>query len=99
MSMFHDFVHVCGFVEISNYGLDFAWSNARSKSKLDKFFVSPSWVQLYEMPEAFHLPKVTSNHCAIRITCGRNNFGKAKMFRFELVWCRVSNFKDMLRKW
>lgn len=65
MFLFNNWVNECSLIEISNYELDNTWSISKSKSRLDRFFVSTTWVSDFRVPEEFYVPILAFNHFSI----------------------------------
>lgn len=88
---------VC-MIQVPFSRLSYTWSNCNSKSKLDRFFLSHSWVE-YGIPDTFHFPRMVLDHFIVGISFGRSKHVFSKKFRFELAWCRDHNLKDLVKGW
>ena len=82
-------------------GANFTWSNHQiphSLSRLDRFFVTNDWMDLYPEVSQIALPKPTSDHCPILLNSNNAKWGPSP-FRFELLWLEDKHFRDSIKLW
>ncbi|PVH33721.1 hypothetical protein PAHAL_8G054400 [Panicum hallii] len=85
MFLFNEAISALGLVEIPLQGRKCTWSNKQTPpllERLDWFFTSQSWTNIYPGTSASSLVMETSDHlpCVIAIN---TNMPKGKVFRFE----------------
>ncbi|RVW44757.1 hypothetical protein CK203_081811 [Vitis vinifera] len=67
-------------------------------ARLDRFLVSPRWLDQFSNVTQKRLSRPISDHFPITIEGGGKRRGPSP-FRFENMWLRVEGFKDLLRSW
>ncbi|RVW37305.1 LINE-1 reverse transcriptase-like [Vitis vinifera] len=80
---------------------EFTWSgglNNQSWARLDRFLVSPSWLDKFSGAIQRRLPRPVSDHFPILLEGGGLRRGPSP-FRFENMWLKVEGFLDLVRGW
>ncbi|RVW31445.1 LINE-1 reverse transcriptase-like [Vitis vinifera] len=80
---------------------EFTWSgglNNQSWARLDRFLVSPSWLDKFSGVIQRRLPRPVSDHFPILLEGGGLRRGPSP-FRFENIWLKVEGFLDLVRSW
>ena len=88
-------------VDLPLQGGTFTWSGGfqnQAWAKLDRFMVSPSWLDQFRNVTQKRLSRPISDHFPIIIEGGGIKRGPVP-FRFENMWLKVEGFKDLLRSW
>ncbi|KAL4326071.1 hypothetical protein GQ457_11G031760 [Hibiscus cannabinus] len=86
MTGFRSFVEEAGLLDIPAAGKVFTWYGAGSKaSRLDRFLVSPLWVEKFRGLEQFILNRGVSDHASVRLSSGECDWGP-RLFRFLNCW-------------
>ncbi|KAK8653099.1 hypothetical protein V6N13_127114 [Hibiscus sabdariffa] len=86
MAVFVSFVEEAGLLDIPAAGKVFTWYGAGSKaSRLDRFLVSPMWVEQFRGLEQFILNRGVSDHAPVRLSSGEFDWGP-RPFRFLNCW-------------
>ncbi|KAL5783938.1 hypothetical protein ACOSQ2_006330 [Xanthoceras sorbifolium] len=97
MFNFRSIVELCDFVDLGFSGLLFTWNNKRGGSRnvqerLDRFFATSQWVNLFSGIKVEHLGFMFSDHRPIsaKFVCGGSNIsgGRDRKFRFEPFWLK-----------
>lgn len=73
MEGFRHVVHACSFQDMGFEGLEFRWSNQRSKGerirlRLDRVLATTKWKEKYQYAKVLHVVDSTSDHCALILT-------------------------------
>ncbi|RVW27502.1 Transposon TX1 uncharacterized 149 kDa protein [Vitis vinifera] len=79
----------------------FTWSgglNNQTWARLDRFLVSPSWLDQFSGVIQRRLPRPVSDHFPILLEGGGLRRGPSP-FRFENMWLKVEGFLDLIRNW
>ncbi|RVW22653.1 Transposon TX1 uncharacterized 149 kDa protein [Vitis vinifera] len=101
MRRFAEVVDDLGLVDLQLQGGAFTWTgglNNMSKARLDRFLVSPCWLDQFSKVSQRRLPKPISDHFPVLLEGGSWRRGPAP-FRFENMWFKVEGFKDLIRNW
>jgi hypothetical protein len=98
MRDFSYFIFSMGLLDLSLEGGNFTWSNARSKSRLDRFLCSPSFVDHFSRTVQKRLPRLLSDHFPILLSCGFLQRRQCP-FRFETMWLKSEGFHDKVHQW
>ena len=101
MRRFAEVVDELGLVDLQLHGGAFTWSGGMkslSRARLDRFLVSPYWLDQFGRVSQRRLPRPTSDHFPILLEGGSLRRGPAP-FRFENMWFKVEGFKDLIRNW
>ncbi|RVW95673.1 putative ribonuclease H protein [Vitis vinifera] len=88
-------------VDLPLQGGYFTWSGGlhnQAWARLDKFLVSPSWLDQFSNVIQKRLPRPISDHFLILIEGGGIRRGLSPS-RFENMWLKVEGFKDLMRSW
>ncbi|RVW90073.1 LINE-1 reverse transcriptase-like [Vitis vinifera] len=72
--------------------------NNQSWARLDRFLVSPSWLDKFSGVIQRRLPRPVSDHFPILLEGGGLRRGPSP-FRFENMWLKVEGFLDLVRSW
>ncbi|KAL6311685.1 hypothetical protein AAG906_019039 [Vitis piasezkii] len=79
----------------------FTWSgglNNQSWARLDRFLVSPSWLDQFSGVLQRRLPRPISDHFPLLLEGGGLRRGPSP-FMFENMWLKVEGFLDLIRNW
>jgi exonuclease III len=98
MRDFSDFIFSMGLLDLPLEGGNFTWSNACSKSRLDRFLCSPSFVDHFSRTVQKRLPRLLSDHFPILLSCGFLQRRQCP-FRFETMWLKSEGFHDKVHQW
>ncbi|WKA08106.1 hypothetical protein VitviT2T_025855 [Vitis vinifera] len=101
MRRFAEVVDDLGLVDLQLQGGAFTWTgglNNSSKARLDRFLVSPCWLDQFSRVSQRRLPRPISDHFPVLLEGGSWRRGSAP-FRFENMWFKVEGFKDLIRNW
>ena len=88
-------------IDLPLQGGSFTWSGGlhnQAWARLDRFMVSPSWLDQFSNVIQKRLPRPISDHFPILIEGGGIRRGPSP-FRFENMWLKVEGFKDLMRSW
>ena len=88
-------------VDLPLQGGEFTWNgglNNQAWARLDRFLVSPSWLDLFSGVTQIRLSRPISDHFPIVLEGGGIRRGPTP-FRFENMWLKVEGFQDMVRTW
>ncbi|RVW82341.1 Transposon TX1 uncharacterized 149 kDa protein [Vitis vinifera] len=101
MRRFAEFVDDLELVDLTLQGGEFTWSgglNNQAWARLDRFLVSPSWLDQFSGVTQGRLSRPTSDHFPIVLEGGGIRRGPTP-FRFENMWLKVEGFNDIVRTW
>ena len=101
MRRFAEVVDDLGLVDIQLHGGAFTWTgglNNMSRARLDRFLVSPCWLDQFSRVCQRRLPRPISDHFPVLLEGGSWSRGPAP-FRFENMWFKVEGFKELIRNW
>ncbi|RVW97672.1 Transposon TX1 uncharacterized 149 kDa protein [Vitis vinifera] len=101
MRRFAEIVDDLELVDLPLQGGEFTWNgglNNQAWARLDRFLVSPSWLDLFSGVTQVRLSRPISNHFPIVLEGGGIRRGPTP-FRFENMWLKVEGFQDMVRTW
>ena len=90
-----------GLVDLPLQGEKFTWNgdhNNQSWARLDRFLVSPSWLDQFSGVTQSRLPWPISDHFPI-ILVGGGIRRDPTPFRFENMWLKVEGFEDLIHSW
>lgn len=82
---FKSFSQDLGLMEIPFANDKYTWFRGNSKSKLDRTFTSPEWIEHYPSIKASILKRSLSDHCPLLIQTHQKNWGP-RPFRFINCW-------------
>ncbi|RVW51255.1 hypothetical protein CK203_075421 [Vitis vinifera] len=88
-------------IDLPLQGGSFTWSGGlynQAWARLDRFLVSPRWLDQFSNVTQKRLSRPISDHFPITIEGGGKRRGPSP-FRFENMWLKVEGFKDLLRSW
>ncbi|GJZ28672.1 RNA-directed DNA polymerase, eukaryota [Tanacetum coccineum] len=94
---FNSFISNAGLVEVSLGGCSFTWchKSAMKMSKLDRFLVSDSILNLFPHISAITLERYLSDHRPILLREHHVDYGPIP-FRFFHYWCEVDGFSKLV---
>ncbi|RVW63021.1 hypothetical protein CK203_062919 [Vitis vinifera] len=101
MKRFAQIIDELGLVDLPLQGGVFTWSgglNNQSWARLDRFLVSPSWLNHFSSVLQSRLPRPIFDHFPVLLEDGRIRRGPSP-FRFENMWLKVEGFIDLIRSW
>jgi hypothetical protein len=98
MADFSDFILERGLMDLPLTGRSFTWSNLSSRSRIDRFLVSPVWEAKYPGLFQKRVPHLCSDHFPILLDCGGIHRGK-RPFKFESMWLQEDGFVERVRLW
>ena len=101
MRKFAEIVGDLGLVDLPLQGGEFTWNggqNNQAWARLDRFLVSPSWIDQFSGINQCRLPRPVSDHFSITLVGGGIRRGPTP-FRFENMWLKVEGFKDLVHSW
>ncbi|RVW50576.1 Transposon TX1 uncharacterized 149 kDa protein [Vitis vinifera] len=101
MRRFAHIIDDLGLVDLPLQGGVFTWSgglNNQSWARLDRFLVTPSWLDNFSGVIQRRLPRPVSDHFPILLEGGGLRRGPSP-FRFENMWLKVEGFLDLIRSW
>ncbi|KAK8652759.1 hypothetical protein V6N13_126784 [Hibiscus sabdariffa] len=100
MAGFVSFVEEAGLLDIPAAGKVFTWYGAGSKaSRLDRFLVSPMWVDQFRGLEQFILNRGVSDHAPVRLSSGEFDWGP-RPFWFLNCWLEKKGHVQLMEsKW
>ena len=95
--LFNDFISSTGLLEIPLGGMRFTRSNRAGNklSKLDRFLVSPKFMERWPNAYAFTLTQEYSDHTPILFHMSSDDFGPVP-FRLYKSWLLLPNFWSIL---
>lgn len=79
MSLSSDQVNDCDLIEVTDLGIDYTWTNSKSKYKLDIIYFLGAC--LWDSRRILYT--LTSDHYAMGIICGKHRKMYHKKFCFE----------------
>ena len=101
MRRFAEIVDDLGLVDLPLHGGEFTWNgglNNQAWARLDRFLVSPSWLDQFSGVTQSRMSRPISDHFPIVLAGGGIRRGPTP-FRFENMWLKVEGFKDLVRNW
>jgi hypothetical protein len=98
MREFTDFIFSMGLLDLPMDGGNFTWSNARSRSRLDRFLCSPLLADHFSRIAQRHLPRFLSDHFPILLSCGFMQ-KRQSPFRFQNMWLKSEGFHNRVQQW
>ena len=101
MRRFNEVLNELGFRDLPLQGGPFTWRGGNSNqrmSRLDRFLVSVDWESQFSNVIQRTLPRPVSDHCPVLLDSNGISSGPSP-FRFENMWLKVEEFKDLLRGW
>ncbi|CAM8983245.1 unnamed protein product [Rhodiola kirilowii] len=103
IQQFRDVLLDCHLSDIGFVGPKFTFSNRRmgqfeTKCRLDRVVADRRWRELFPHASVKHIVTFHSDHSPIIVNwCGSSVRG-SKLFRFENMWMRDPNLKDVIRE-
>ncbi|RVW33902.1 hypothetical protein CK203_082918 [Vitis vinifera] len=102
MRKFAEIVDDLGLVDLPLQGGEFTWNagqNNQAWARLDRFLVSPSWIDQFSGINQCRLPRPVSDHFPITLVGVGGIRRGPTPFRFENMWLKVEGFKDLVHSW
>ncbi|RVW39723.1 LINE-1 reverse transcriptase-like [Vitis vinifera] len=101
MRRFSEVVEKLELRDLPLQGGVFTWCgglNNRSKSRIDRFFISEDWETHFQGAIQTVLARPISDHTPILLDGGGMRRGPTP-FRFENMWLKSEGFKEVMRQW
>lgn len=101
MRLFNKFLQDTNLRDPNLLNADFTWSNLREEAvccKLDRFFYSSDWEELFPYARQKALARVTSDHCPIELDTTKLRWGPCP-FRFDNSWLNHPHLKEKFKEW
>ena len=101
MRRFAQIIDDLGLLDLPLQGGVFTWNGGlhnQSWARLDRFLVSPSWLDQFSGVLQSKLPRPISDHFPVLLEGGGLRRGPSP-FRFENMWLKVEGFKDLIQSW
>ena len=98
MRKFAEIVDDLGLVDLPLHGGEFTWNgglNNQAWARLDRFLVSPSWLDQFSGVTQSRMSRPISDHFPIILVRGGIRRGPTP-FKFENMWLKVEGFKDLI---
>jgi hypothetical protein len=98
--IFNSIINTCALREIHMSGGQYTWSNNHTDptlEKLDRFFTSSSWEDLFPLVTVHKLVREVSDHNPL-ILDTLDIRVKNREFRFEKRWINEENFLDRVKR-
>lgn len=100
MNLFNDFLYKVGLIDLGFIGPKFTWTKCRDPrllilTRIDRAHAYIDWLYLFPKTKVFHLPQITSDHCAILLKTNPAFVWGNKPFIFELFWISHPCFKTL----
>ncbi|XP_075087637.1 uncharacterized protein LOC142169644 [Nicotiana tabacum] len=102
MRNFSDAINDLPLVDPPLFGGSFTWNKGNNQgiaSRIDRFLFSIEWDEHFRNIRQSTLPRITSDHCPIKLTCGDWEQRKPSYFKFANWWLEVDGFKDLVKAW
>ena len=98
LSGFRNVVFECGLFDIHMDGLKFTWQRGNTREKLDRFFATRSWIDLFQNNKGEVLAMGSSDHAPIELMLCRHLQDKPrkKRFYFEDFWVRKPACREVV---
>ena len=99
MQEFNEWIDDLEVLEVPSMGRQFTWfrPNGESRSRLDRFLISPEWRDRWPESVQFTLPRNFSNHCPILLRPKDVDWGP-KPFRTLNCWLTDKSFKEVVQQ-
>ena len=101
MENFSEFIEELSLIDLLLEGGSYTWSNGSNQPsmfRIDRALVSHDWGDHYPDVIQWVLPHPFANHFLILVEVGGILRGKSS-FRFENMWLKTDEFKDMIHSW
>ena len=101
MRKFAQVIDELGLIDLPLQGGDYTWSggpNNRYWARLDRFLVTPSWMDQFSSVIQKRLPRPASDHFPVVLEGGTMRRGPSP-FRFENMWLKVEGFQELIHSW
>uniref|UniRef100_A0A803LKW3 RNase H type-1 domain-containing protein n=1 Tax=Chenopodium quinoa TaxID=63459 RepID=A0A803LKW3_CHEQI len=91
MRAYKDTMDMCNLLDLGYTGHKYTWFNKRRNSpifeRFDRFWATPSWIQLYQEAAVQNLPRLSSDHNPLLLSLEKKiQMPGHKTFRFEPMW-------------
>ncbi|KAK9902278.1 hypothetical protein M0R45_001786 [Rubus argutus] len=101
MRSFNKFLQDTNLRDPNLLNAEFTWSNLREEAvccKLDRFFHSSDWEELFPNARQKALARVTSDHCPVELDTTKLKWGPCP-FRFDNSWQNHPDLKEKFKEW
>ncbi|KAL0304686.1 UNVERIFIED_CONTAM: LINE-1 retrotransposable element O protein [Sesamum angustifolium] len=88
MEEFADTVLECGLIDAGFEGSEYTWSNRITWERLDRFFYSEAWLDVFTSTRIIHLSRTWSDHAPLLINLEYTSVKPPSSFRFMRMWTR-----------
>ncbi|KAL0368129.1 UNVERIFIED_CONTAM: hypothetical protein Scaly_1031800 [Sesamum calycinum] len=88
MEEFADTVLECGLIDAGFEGPEYTWSNRITWERLDRFFYSEAWLDVFTSTRIIHLSRTWSDHAPLLINLEYTSVKPPSSFRFMRMWTR-----------
>ncbi|CAI9106311.1 OLC1v1005440C1 [Oldenlandia corymbosa var. corymbosa] len=98
---FNQCIEENNLMEIPSVGDDFTWGGTRAtgwvSKKLDRILFSPEWMDVFLKVSIELLSRTTSDHSPLLLQFDAQLESKPRSFRFQKMWLRRGDFKDLVQ--
>ena len=96
---FNEWIDDLEVLEVPSLGRQFTWfrPNGESRSRLDKFLISPEWRDRWPESVQFTLPRSFSDHYPILLRANNVDWGP-KPFRILDCWLTEKSFREVVHQ-
>ncbi|OMO98855.1 Endonuclease/exonuclease/phosphatase [Corchorus olitorius] len=96
-------LNYCHLLDLPGSGQTFTWTNNRDGQnciweKLDRVFVSSSWLIKYDQVKVHNLPVLYSDHGAIVINTNAEPSFTRRPYRFEAMWLQHPGCRQVIQQ-
>lgn len=105
MRNFREALQDCQLHDLGFCGAPYTFSNRRlgseeTKARLDRAMANVDWLSSFPKAQVRHMVTATSDHNLLSINFFGYQYCRSnKLFRFEPMWMRCSNFKDTVSQY
>ncbi|CAN1220623.1 hypothetical protein LINGRAPRIM_LOCUS5 [Linum grandiflorum] len=96
---FQQFVNRLSLTDLFPAGPLFTWTNRQAyevKSRLDRFLLSPAWINCFPRSAVHHVSDNGSDHRAIFLMNNQVLYGPKKYFSFDQRWLSNSEAESII---
>ncbi|CAI9094743.1 OLC1v1030530C1 [Oldenlandia corymbosa var. corymbosa] len=99
---YNECIESCGLLEAHTIGEDYTWGGMRQmgwvSKKLDRVLFSEEWEDLFLNTSIENLNRTSSDYCPMLLTFALQGDSKPRLFRFQNMWLRRSNFFHVVQE-